>query len=359
MKNKNNIPEIEKVAIVKCPNYQQERVDKSIEKALSLINFKFKKNSKVLIKPNVVGDFPKNQIAITTNPAIIEAVCKILKRNNCKIFIGDSSFTNPETAFKLSGIEKVAKKYGKLVIFEQDKLIKIKDEKAKVLRQFEIAKIIKNVDLIINIPKLKTHMLTKFTGAIKNLYGCIPGGMKQKLHAKAIGEKKFSKLLIDIYQNIKPELNIMDGIIGMEGNGPTSGNPKKAGLILASKNAVALDIVSTKIIGLKPKRIYAIKEAIKRKLLPKFEIIGTMPLIKFKKAQSHEKTKIMSLLKNLSRYKPIVVDEKKCIKCGICAKHCSTQAITLNPFPTFNRKKCIRCFCCIEVCPQHALSLKE
>ncbi len=348
---------VEKVSIVKCSSYKQEQVDKAIEKSLSLIDFKFKKNSKVLIKPNVVGNFPKNQIAITTHPAVIEAVCKILKKNNCKIFIGDSSFTNPETAFKLSGIKKIADKYGKLIIFEQDKLIKIKDEKAKILKQFETAQIIKNVDLIINIPKLKTHMLTKFTGAIKNLYGCIPGGMKQKLHAEAIGEKKFSQLLIDIYQNIKPELNIMDGIIGMEGNGPTSGNPKKAGIILASKNAIALDIVSAKIIGLK--RIYAIKEAKKRKLLPKFEIIGKMPLIKFKKTQSHEKTNIMSLLKNLSRYKPIVVDEKKCIKCRMCAKHCPTQAITLNPFPTFDRKKCIRCFCCIEICPKNALSLKN
>jgi len=351
---------VEKVSIVKCHSYKQKQVDKAVEKVLSLIGLKLKKGAKVLIKPNVVGNFSKNQIAITTHPSLIEAVCKILKKNNCKIFIGDSSFANPETAFRLSGIKKIANKYGKSVIFEQTKLIKINDKKAKVLRHFKISEIIKKADLIINMPKLKTHMLTKYTGAIKNLYGCIPGGMKQKLHAEAIGEKNFSKLLIDIYQNIKPGLNIMDGIIGMEGNGPTAGTAKKSGIILASRNAVALDIIAAKIIGFKPKKIYAIKEAIKRNLVSKeINVLGQMPSIKFKKAQSHEKTKIMSILSNLTRYRPIIVNEKKCIKCGACAKHCPGKAITLNPFPIFNRKKCIRCFCCIEICSQHALSLKN
>lgn len=354
---------IEKVAVVKCNSYEQKKVDKAVEKALYLINLdlsKFKRK-KVLIKPNVVGCFPKKQTATTTNPALVEAVCKILKKNKCKIFVGDSPFMTPEASFKASGLDRIAKKYGKLVIFEQDKLVNINDKKAKVLKKFKIAKTIRDVDLVINMPKLKTHILTKYTGAIKNLYGLIPGGMKQKTHLKARGDKKFSNVLVDIYQNVKPKLTIMDGIIGMEGEGPTSGQPIKSGLILASKNGVALDIAACKIIGLNPKAVYTIKFAIKRKIYPKFkfELVGIkkLPLIEFKKPPKSKRRNIQSLLNKRFREKPILVDEKKCVKCGTCAKKCPGRAITLKPYPVFDREKCIRCFCCIEICPQDALSL--
>ena len=352
--------EIEKVAIVKCKTYKQKEVDKAIKTLIRLVEIQLPKRKKVLIKPNIVGSFKKKQEATTTNSSLIEAICKILKKNNCKIYIGESSFTDTSCAFRDSGIEKVAKKYGKLIIFEQDKLIKIKDAKAKILKNFYLSKTLKNVDLIINFPKLKTHQLTKYTGAIKNLYGCIPGAMKQKLHMTAGSTKNFSKLLVDIYQNLKPEINIIDGIVGMEGKGPTSGNPKKAGYLLASKNAVSLDVVASKLIGYNPKTILTIKEAVKRKLGTfKFVLVGMnkLPNLHFKKPVVTEQAS-KNILKRFKQ-KPIVVDEDKCTKCGLCARKCPAKAIKLNPFPEINKKKCIRCFCCMEVCPQHALSLKE
>ena len=350
----------EKVAIVKCKTYKQSEVDKAIKKVLKLAEIEFPKRKKVLIKPNIVVCNAKNLIAVVTNTSIIEVVCKILKKNNCKIYIGESSFMDTDIAFKKSGIERIAKKYGKLIIFEQDKLVKIKDAKAKILKNFYISKTLKNVDLIINIPKLKTHQLTKYTGAIKNLYGCIPGGMKQKLHKKASEEGKFSKLLVDIYQNIKPEINIMDGVIGMEGKGPTSGKLKKAGYILASKNAVSLDVVSSKLIGYKPKQILTTKEAVRRGLGSfKFKLVGIekIPNLHFKKPIVSGK--LSRGVRRMLRQRPIVVDEKKCIKCGLCAKKCPVKAIELHPYPEIDKKKCIRCFCCMEICPKDALSLKE
>jgi len=352
--------EVEKVAIVICKTYKQSEVDKAIVKVLELAGISLPKNKKVLIKPNIVVCNAKNPKAVLTNPSIIEAICKILKKNNCKIYIGESSFMNTDIAFKKSGIEKVSKKYGKLIIFEQDKLIKIKDKKAKVLKNFHLSKTLNDIDLIINIPKLKTHQLTKFTGAIKNLYGCIPGGMKQKLHKRAGNEKKFSKLLVDIYQNLRPEINIMDGVIGMEGKGPTSGKSKKAGYILASKNSISLDVVSSKLIGYNPKKILFLREAVKRKLGSfKFNLIGIkkLPNLHFEKpivTKAYQK----GLLKKFKQ-RPIVVDKTKCIKCGLCARKCPAKAIKLNPYPEIDKKKCIRCFCCMEICPQDALSLKE
>ncbi len=361
MENKSN--QIEKVAAVKCINYKQSEVDRAVSNALSLIDFKFKKNSSVLIKPNVVGAFPKKQIAVTTHPAVVEAVCKILKKHNCKIYIGDSPFTNEAPSFKASGIDIVAKKYGKLLYLEQEKLINIKDKDAKVLKNFPLPKILKQVDLVINMPKMKTHSLTKYTGAIKNLYGCIPGGLKQRLHNQAHGDEKFSSLLVDVYQNIQPQLTIMDAVVGMEGEGPTSGDPKKANLILASKNGIALDLAATKIMGYKPKKILTTKEAIKRKLYTgyNFELVGLkqLPKLHFKTPSSIIISKTKQLLKVLFKEKPIVSDTTKCTKCKMCANHCPVQAISMTPFPIVDKNKCIRCFCCIEVCPQDAMHLEK
>ena len=352
--------ELEKVSIVRCNSYKQEEVDKAVRKALKLADIELPKRKKVLIKPNIVGIYKKNQIAVSTNPSIVEAICKLLKENNCRTSVGESSFMNTEEIFAKSGIGKVAKKYGKQIIFEQDKLVRIHDNKAKILNSFQISKTLKDADLIINLPKLKTHQLAKYTGAIKNLYGCIPGGMKQKLHKKAQTQKKFARLLIDIYQNIKPEINIMDAVIGMEGKGPSSGEPRKTNYILASKNSVSLDVASAKLMGYNPKKIPAIKEAVKRKLGSyKFQLVGLNKLPDFNFEKPHVEGKLTKGFLNLFRQRPIVVDEKKCIKCGTCMRKCPMHAITLKPYPIVNREKCIRCFCCMEICRQGALSLKE
>ncbi len=351
---------MEKVAIKRCHSYNQKEVDKAVSKVINLLDFDFKKGMKVLLKPNIVTANVRNKTAALTQPQVIEAVCKILKKNNCKIFIGESSFMNTDCHFKTFGIEKIAKKYkAKLVVFEQDKLVKIKNPKAKVLKEFPIAKTLKDVDLIINLPKMKTHVLTKYTGAVKNIYGVIPGGLKQRLHRKAQGDEKFSSMLIDVFEKIKPELTIMDGIVGMEGHGPTSGQSVHSNMVLGSRNSIALDIVATKIMKYDPKKIFVIKHAISRKLYSdyKFQLVGLkkLPSIKFEKPKGAKPT---SRLRRLFSDKPIVCNKIKCIKCGTCAKKCPVKAITMKPYPVIDKKKCIRCFCCMEICPVDALRLK-
>lgn len=361
MKKRGNKKQIANVAAIKCGSYNQKKVDKSINKLLNLIKFKPKKSSKVLLKPNLVtlGTDKSKHIATITHPSIIIALCKFLKKYNCKIYIGESSFMDTDCVFKKSGIDKIAHKYGKLVIFEQDKLKTIKDSKAKVLKSFPVSKTLTQMDYIINLPKMKTHVLTNATLGIKNLYGLIPGGLKQRIHSKAKGDK-FSQILVDIYQNFPSELTIMDAIIGMEGQGPTSGNPKKTNLILASQNTVALDIATAQVMDFKPKEIPAIKFAIKRKLYPnyKFNLLGLkqLPIIHYRRPMA--KT-IASKLRKIFAEKPIICNQQKCTKCQTCKRHCPVKAISMQPFPIINKKKCIRCFCCIEVCPEDALSLKQ
>lgn len=341
----------EKVAIVRCNSYRQKQVDKAIRKVLKLLEFDKDKYKKVLIKPNVLGSYKENQEAITTNPALVRALIKEIKGRQK---IGESSFMDTKNSFKKAGYN-----FKGLVIFEQRKLIKIKDNKAKILKSFYLPKIIKQADLIVNVPKLKTHTLTKMTGAIKNLYGCIPGGLKQLYHKKAKGDEKFSELLVDIYQNIKPALNIMDAVVAMEGEGPSSGKPRKVGLILASKNAVALDIVASRLIGFNPGEILAIREAERRFGKIKIEIVGeVVKNFRFKKPLSYKKKIARKMLKELVE-KKIVCDSKICTRCGNCMKHCPMKAISMSPYPEINKKKCIRCFCCIEICPTNAMHLEK
>lgn len=339
----------ETVAIVKCKSYNSREVDKAIKKILKLLNFNPLIYNNVIIKPNVVGVFNKNQEAIIVHPNIIGALKKYFKKSK----VGESSFTNTEIAFKETGYLKFNP-----IVFEENKIIKINDKHAKILKKFFLPESIKKADLVINVSKLKTHTLTKMTGAVKNLYGCIPGGLKQIYHKKAQGDEKFSQLLVDIYQNIKPGLNIMDAVISMEGEGPTSGKSIKTNLIIGSRNSVALDIIASKIIGYNPKEILTIKEAEKRFGKINVNIVGEkVKSFNFKKPLSYNK-KITKNFLNKMAEQEIICDTEKCIKCAKCMNHCPVKAIKMNPYPINNKKKCIRCFCCIEICPTNAMYLK-
>jgi len=360
-----------KVSILKCNDYNIEQIYKVIKQSLENINFELPKNKKILLKPNVLGQ-RKPETAVDTHPAILDALCKLLKENNNEIWIGDSggisAYGGTKKAFEVSGIEAVAKKHNaKLISFEASERKEVIDDKAKVLKRFIIAKEPFTADLVINVPKLKTHVLMKFTGAVKNMFGCIPGGGKSKKHALAPNEDMFANLLLDIYQNVTPNLNIMDAITGLEGDGPGSaGTPKKVGLILASEDAVALDIEASKIIGYNPLDIKTTKYAIKRGISQdNVEVIGEKDFkIDFKKPTM--KTNLSSKLPkfivkfmfNLMAMKPYV-KKNKCKKCSICANVCPVNAITLQPYPKFDRKKCVLCYCCHEHCPYNAIRLSH
>jgi uncharacterized protein (DUF362 family) len=338
----------EVVAIVKCKSYNQKDVDVAVKKIIELLEFDAGKYKNVLIKPNVVGIFDKNEEAIIVHPNIITSLMKNFKNSK----VGESSFTNTEIAFKELGYSKFNP-----IVFEENKIVKVNDKNAKVLKNFFLPESVKKADLVIDVSKLKTHTLTKMTGAVKNLYGCIPGGLKQTYHAYAQGDEKFSNLLVDIYQNIMPGLNIMDAVVSMEGEGPTSGDPVKTRLLIGSKNSIALDIVAAKIIGYNPEEILTIKEAEKRFGKINIKIVGEkLKNFHFKKPSSYNKKSAKKMLSQMAEQK-VCCNIKKCIKCGKCMKHCPMKAINMNPYPEVDYKKCIRCFCCVEVCPTNAMHL--
>ena len=345
-----------KVSIVRCESYEQEKVDRAVKEALDLIDFKFKKGIKVLLKPNVLYAATPEK-AVTTHPSILIALCKLLK--DCKIYIGDSpGFANRDKAFKVSGMLDVVKDCkSNFVNFNTTKLMIFKNGKNVFLKEVYLPKLIKEVDLIINLPKLKTHGLMKYTGAIKNLYGFIPGGKKAYYHLMADSEEKFGQLLVELYQYVKPELTIMDAVVGMEGFGPSAGQPKQTGLIIASKNCLSLDIVASEIIGFKPEYILTSKIAIEKGLYKSVEKVGLKDVhVEYKKARPLER-KLPNFIKKWIYKNRVRIDNKKCEKCYVCYAHCPPKAIKKGENLIVDNKKCIQCFCCHELCPHNAIKI--
>jgi uncharacterized protein (DUF362 family)/NAD-dependent dihydropyrimidine dehydrogenase PreA subunit len=361
-----------KVAVVKCESYNISKVYSAVKKAVEISGFVIPKKCTVLLKPNIL--MPKApEYAITTHPSIVDAVCRLLSENKCRIIIGESDGGgNTFLGFEASGIKKVADKYrAKLVAFEKDEKRRTACRKNKVLKEIFFPKTVLDADLIINLPKLKTHSLTKYTGAVKNMYGTIPGATKSIYHRMAPEEKKFCELILDIYDNVRPGFTIMDGIVGMEGAGPSTGTPRESNLIIAGKDGVAVDYISSKLIGFDPNEIFTTSLAFKRKIsdekgISAFGEKGRLDERDLKNYYAPYKrlpvfnSRLMIFAMNVfsSLAPKPVVSKRKCVGCRVCEKHCPVSAITFDKYPVIDRKKCIKCFCCIELCPYKAMTLK-
>ncbi len=360
---------MKEVSFVSCKNYNS--VYKSVKKAVDMIGGikKFvKPKQKVLIKMNCVGNKEVSRAA-TTHPEVIRAIIRLVKEAKGIPYVGDSpaGFLRFSQAVEITGIKKVCKeeKTG-MVDLETSK--SITNSKNKVIKKFVLAKELKNFDVIINAPKLKTHSLAVYTGAVKNLYGCVPGTIKMGYHAKFKDEHVFSDLLLDLYQTINPGLNIMDAVVGMEGNGPMSGEPIKLGFIAASGDALALDAAVTHCAGIYSK-VPIIYLAKKRKWeqvnLNKIKILGEREHFKLKLGDVHSYIFAKVFLRYFRRFRNFIlakpnVNREKCIHCATCSKFCPASAITMvKGFPEFDYGKCIRCYCCHEVCPADAIYLKK
>ena len=257
------------VSLEKCSSYAQNEVDKSVRKLLynlGGIQQFVKKGQKVLLKPNVVKGTKPEECA-TTHPAVIEAIIKILQKLNCDVFVGDNPFADDTIkSMKICGIYDVCKKNDvKIAIF--DRKINLKNQNGLVVKEFPLTHYFNEVDVIINIPKLKTHSQLYFTGAVKNLYSMMPGPRRGFYHLKYSNMEYFANMLLDLYALLRKKviLNMMDGVYGMEGNGPCNGSAKFAGVLGASSDGVALDFVMCNLIGLDVGNLSTVYYAKKRK----------------------------------------------------------------------------------------------
>lgn len=243
-----------KISVSKCDSYQREAVEKAVNDCLENlggISKYVKKGDHVLIKPNILlAKEPEK--AITTHPTVIGAIIKAVKQAGGVPFVGDSpgGFAgNVGRHWKVTGIEKVCNQLNTEILNFEASGVYERDVNGF---KYHIARPVLDMDFVINVPKIKTHGLTTFTCAVKNMYGAIPGLTKVNYHEEAPGPSEFSNLVVDIYALTKPDMNIVDGIIGMDGSGPSSGNPKDLNLILASTDGVAIDSYVCHILGKDP-----------------------------------------------------------------------------------------------------------
>lgn len=367
-----------KVALIRCESYDVTKVYSAIKKGLSLLgglNQFVKKNEKILIKPNLLMAKSPDKHA-TTHPAIFEAMIQLLQEERVNIAYGDSpGFGKPENVTKPTGYEKVAFKYGiPLVDFKNGK--KVEFSNAIQQKHFDIANGVLECDGIINLPKMKTHALTRITCAVKNTFGCVYGLNKPAFHIQYTNAVIFSKMLIDLNNLLKPRLHIVDGIFAMEGNGPAGGEPKKMNVIMISDDPVAIDSTFCKLIDLDPAfiptNVFGEETGLGNYSEDKIEYVGddinSFIQRDFDILREPVKNEnIMGFLKpfkNLLIRKP-VINKEKCIKCGICVEECPVEGNALNfkntdknTPPVYNYSKCIRCYCCQEMCPQKAIDIK-
>jgi uncharacterized protein (DUF362 family)/NAD-dependent dihydropyrimidine dehydrogenase PreA subunit len=347
------------VSIVNCESYDSNLIRNVLVESLKNINFDLKslKGKTILIKPNLLAPH-KSDDAVTTNPIFLEELCKLLKSVKVKkIIIGDSSAFDTDKALEVCGINNL-KKYAEVINFEKmpKKLFSLDDSESQ---RVSLPKILFEVDLVIDFAKLKTHGLTQVTLCTKNLYGCVPGKLKEQLHRVYPGAKEFSILLSRIEMQIKPKLCFIDGVVGLEGEGPgASGMPISSKVLIAGTSCGAVDIIGTELMGFKPMSIYTNKNSgIKREDIG---VVGSGKDVRLKfKRPSSSAISVFFWLNKIFPKPKIIADEKKCVRCGICVKKCPVHALSLSPYAVCNHNICIKCLCCVEVCPHDAIHLEE
>ncbi len=365
-----------KVIVKYCEEYNLEQVKSKIKESLDSlggVSNLIKPNSKVFIKCNCVGPFSASY-GITTHPIFVKAVIQIVKEVTNDITVGDNpAVKDLVLTLKKNGIYDVIVEEGVNILDNKDQM-KIYNPSYKVYNVFDVSRGMIENDVLINLPKLKTHSLAYITCAEKNLFGFIYGLNKSAWHVKASNQLEFGEAINDLYGAIldsykdKTIINICDGIIGLEGEGPsTGGKAKQANTILTSLDAVSLDRVAVEIMGLNYKKSFITNIASSRGYgegdISKIEVLGD-EIVNYHFLEPKDSLSNVGLrLTRVKLLKPMllehpVIDHDKCIKCGECTRICppKTMVIEKGKYPHLNTKKCIRCWCCSEVCPQNAIS---
>jgi uncharacterized protein (DUF362 family)/NAD-dependent dihydropyrimidine dehydrogenase PreA subunit len=366
------------VSIEKCSSYDNQEVRKAIEACLAPLGgleSVVSDGDRVLVKLNLLSA-KSPEAAVTTHPAIVKATVELVQELGAIPVLGDSpgggsTATSYKALLEKTGIQAVIDKTGcEIVRFDEAKR-EVAPAKAKTFKKLTLAKAVTEADVIIGLPKLKTHTLTYYTGAVKLLYGYIPGLFKTEYHLHTANHiNLFADLLLDIHETYPPALTLMDAIVGMEGAGPSNGKPRKIGLVLSSKSCTALDYVAVTIAGFDPMSVPTVRQAQERGVGPArledVRIYGerVQPLV----MEDFEKTLTASLsrappflintLKRFIAAKP-VIDVSNCKHCGECYRACPPNAIAFKKtrVPDIDYSECIRCYCCQELCPEGAITI--
>ncbi len=369
-----------KVYVVRCSGYNKvEEKMRILFELMGGIEKFLSPGEKVILKVNLLAAAEPEK-AVTTHPAVVASVARMAKDMGAIPMIADSPgsgypYTKKtlERTYRASQMDRVAGEVGIAVNYDTSFEI-VSYPEGEHFKRFEIISPVLESDCVFNLCKLKTHGFTHMTGAVKNLFGIIPGLTKPGYHAKLYEKKHFASMLLDLAAFASPRLSIMDAVVGMEGNGPHSGDPRNVGLLLASSSPLALDVVEGEIMGLSKKNNPVLVEAERRGLTPvnleQVDLIGADPaslhIPGFKLPPTipaiHDRlfSFLYPLVKKGFSVKPRIIREK-CISCGSCRDACPVDVITVsdNVPAAIDDKGCIRCYCCHEMCPHDAIELHQ
>ena len=355
------------VILRKCEEYDLEALRAIVRDGLAQLSIPaLKPGAKVLVKPNLLMKRDPERHT-TTHPAVVEAVVTELQALGCSVTLADSPgglFSEGilRGLYAVTGMEGVAARTGAALSLSTDTAdVEVKNPlKSHALTVLQCAA---DADCIVSVGKIKTHGLTAYTGAVKNLFGLVPGTLKVDWHARYPEIPEFSKAVLDIESWAKPVFSVLDGVWGMEGKGPSGGTPRKLGAIVMSDNAHACDVVGAALIGFEPQEVSTLKAAMDCGRLPVPLVTGDSVeslMQRFERAPAEAAVKgalTNPVIAKLIRSKPIL-HRKDCVGCGICARACPGKAIKLiDKKPKFDYSKCIRCYCCQELCPQTAIDI--
>lgn len=371
-----------RVCVAPCEDYDLDRLDAIVEEqceALGLSDY-ITEGCRVVIKPNLVIK-RRPEEASTTHPALVAAVIRAAKRRGAgSVIIAESSGGLYNKAamsaiYATCGIAEVCEREGAELNFDFGS-VPVNHPEALLSHHFGIITPVVNADVLINIGKLKTHCMTGLSGASKNLFGCMPGLSKPEMHCQYPDKSDFAQMLVDLCTLVRPQLSFLDAIDCMEGDGPTGGQKRHVGAVLAGRNPFAVDVTACALINLKPESIYMLRHAAERGLGPAsldgVELLGSLEglvVSDFKKPRSRNTDFLdflPSFLRPLARRSESIlsprpaINKNKCVGCGKCAESCPQHTITIaNKRAEIDYKNCIRCYCCHEMCPIRAIDVKR
>ncbi|ABA87879.1 DUF362 iron-sulfur cluster-binding domain protein [Syntrophotalea carbinolica DSM 2380] len=362
------------VALAAAGDYQRDTVEQALARVMAELggmNAFVRPGQKVLIKPNMLAGKSHDK-AVTTHPEVVRAVIRMVQEAGGSVSVGDSpGVGTPAEVARRCGIMQVIEETGaRFAPFVESVRV---GPVGRTFRQLELARDILDADVIINIPKLKTHGMMGLTCGVKNLFGAVVGMRKPALHLQAGADKGlFALMLLELAEHIRPTLTIVDAIVGMEGNGPGSGDPITMGALLAGTNALAVDSVAINLVGMTAADVWTQRLAQQTQrygsrledIALRGDALQDLALPRICAAHSADMvwgipTWLQAPLQRALSSRPYA-DPQLCRHCGLCVKHCPPQAMVLKHGRLhIDYRRCIHCFCCQELCPYGALLTRQ
>lgn len=362
-------------------NYDQQTVDAAVERLFfQLPAAQALGGKRVLLKPNLLAKHTPER-AVTTHPAMVRAVIRAVRRRGAaSITVADSpgGVYNPgilRSIYKVSGLTDVCREEG-AALYTDCKSREV-PAKGQMVKQFTLLEPVLDCDVIINLPKLKTHMMTGLSAATKNLFGCIPGLQKAEWHMRFPDKERFGGMLVDLLCTVKPGFAILDGILAQEGDGPAGGTPRMVGILAAAEDHLQMDLALCRMLGIRPKDVPYLNAAISRGLcleqfdpacakgegelcrpIPGYRLPSSWGSVDFADKAPRAVRWAVPAVERLLAPRP-VINKSRCIGCGKCAEICPQHTITVQGKAHIHAARCIRCFCCHEMCPVKAIDTRR